>query len=233
MSQPFFAHPTAIIDAPCTIGDDTKIWHFCHVDSGAVVGMACVIGQGCYVARGAVLGDRVRVQNHVSIYAGVTIESDVFIGTHAVFTNVSNPRAEVDRRGLYEKTLVRRGATIGTRATILCGVTIGRYAFVAAGAVVTKSVPDYALVIGVPARHRAWMSRHGHILTPPRERGLYFPDWTLDGRPLPLGGIVTCPESGLRYREEAGVLRCLDLDEDAPLPAALRVGKDMYRNFKR
>ena len=213
MMLTFHAHPSAVIDDPSAIGEGTKIWHFCHVDRGATIGKGCVIGQGCYVAHGAIVGDRVKIQNNVSIYTGTVIEDDVFIGPSAVLTNVSNPRAEVSRHDFYEKTLIRRGATIGANATIVCGITIGRYAFVAAGAVVTKSVPDYALVAGVPAHRLAWVSRHGH--------------------PLAWDHIMTCPESGLRYREDDGVLRCLDLDEDKPLPDEMRVGKDLYRNFKR
>ena len=158
-----------------------------------------------------------KVQNNVSIYEGTVIEDDVFLGPSCVLTNVTNPRSQVVRRALYEKTLIRRGASIGANATVVCGTTIGRYAFVGAGAVVTKDVPDYALVAGVPARFRGWMSRHGHPLRNP------------DG-----GGVMTCPESGLRYREVApGTLRCLDLDEDAVLPPAQAVGTAAYDSFKR
>ena len=200
----FFAHASACIDEPCQIGDGTQIWHFCHVMSGALIGGGCVLGQNVFVAAGAVLGDRVRVQNNVSIYDGVTIEDDVFLGPSCVLTNVSNPRAEIRRRGAFEATRIRRGATVGANATVVCGITVGRHAFIAAGAVVTHDVPDYALVVGVPARRTAWMGRHGEKLV--KGPGGSETDWI-------------CPASGMRYREEGGVLRCLDLDEEAPLAA--------------
>jgi UDP-2-acetamido-3-amino-2,3-dideoxy-glucuronate N-acetyltransferase len=158
----------------------------------------------------------VKVQNNVSIYEGTIIEDDVFLGPSCVLTNVTNPRSQVLRRALYETTLIRRGASIGANATVVCGITIGRYAFIAAGAVLSKDVPDYALMVGVPARQKGWMSRHGHILKNP------------DGE-----GVMTCPESGLRYREDKpGVLSCLDLDEDAPLPDELAIGKVGYDSLK-
>jgi UDP-2-acetamido-3-amino-2,3-dideoxy-glucuronate N-acetyltransferase len=197
----FDAHPTACIDEPCDIGEGTQIWHFCHVMSGARIGRACVLGQNVFVASRAALGDRVRVQNNVSLYDGVTIEDDVFLGPSCVLTNVRNPRAEVRRGHRPTPTLVRRGATIGANATIVCGITVGRYAFVAAGAVVTHEVPDYALVMGVPARFVGWVGRHGQELAVDTEAGLWV-----------------CPESGYRYREVGGMLRCLDLEEDALLP---------------
>jgi UDP-2-acetamido-3-amino-2,3-dideoxy-glucuronate N-acetyltransferase len=197
----WFAHATACVDAPCIIGEGTQIWHFCHVMSGARIGRACVLGQNVFVAARAVIGDRVRIQNNVSIYDGVEIEDDVFLGPSCVLTNVTNPRAEINRRAEVEPTRIRRGATIGANATIVCGVTIGRHAFIGAGAVVTHDVADYALVLGVPGRRVGWMGRHGVRLE--RE-----------------GNGWRCPESGLRYREEGGVLRCLDVDEDAPLPLA-------------
>jgi UDP-2-acetamido-3-amino-2,3-dideoxy-glucuronate N-acetyltransferase len=211
----FFAHPTAVVDEPATIGDGTKIWHFAHVFAGAKIGRKCIFGQNTMVADGVVIGDNVKVQNNVAIYAGTTIEDDVFLGPSCVLTNVTNPRSQVNRHSLYEKTLIRRGATVGANATIVCGITLGRYCFISAGAVVAKDVPDYALMVGVPARQRGWMSRHGHLLKPAAEETL------------------RCPESGLRYREvEPGVLRCLDLDEDTPLPAELSVGKTTYDEFK-
>ena len=152
----------------------------------------------------------------VSVYAGVVIEDDVFLGPSCVLTNVSNPRAEVNRHSLYEITRLKRGCTVGANATIVCGITIGRYAFVGAGSVVTKSVPDFALVVGNPARHIGWMSRHGHRLD------------SVDSH-----GVMRCPESGYRYQQtDAGVLRCLDLDEEAPLPPALRNGMKAYRQLK-
>lgn len=198
----FFAHPSACIDEPCEIGEGTKIWHYCHVMSGARIGRACVLGQNVFVARGAIVGDRVRVQNNVSIYDGVEIEDDVFLGPSCVLTNVANPRAEIRRHGRFEATRIRRGATIGANATIVCSVTVGRHAFVAAGAVVTRDVPDYALVLGVPGRCAGWVGRHGETLVPD---------------PSGAPGAWICPASGFRYREEEGVLRCLDLAEDAPL----------------
>ena len=150
----YFAHPTAVMDEGAVIGKGTKIWHFCHVMKGARIGERCVLGQNVNVDGGTIIGNNVKVQNNVSIYTGMEIEDDVFLGPSCVLTNVTNPRSQVNRRDLYEKTLIRRGATIGANATIVCGVTIGRYAFVAAGAVVTKDVPDYALVVGNPARQR-------------------------------------------------------------------------------
>ena len=204
MSEPtYLAHPTAIIDAGCSIGDGTRIWHFCHVSPGAIIGANCVLGQNVFIANDVRIGDNVKIQNNVSIYTGVELESDVFCGPSCVFTNVSNPRSQIVRRHLYERTLVRRGATVGANATIVCGVTIGRYAFVGAGAVVCSDVPDYALMLDVPARQRGWMSRHGHRLPDPGANG-----------------IRACPETGWRYEEaEPGVLRCLDWPEDKALPA--------------
>jgi len=200
----YFVHPTAIIDEPCTIGKGTKIWHFCHVMSGARIGERCVLGQNVFIGSDVVIGNNVKIQNNVSVYTGVELEDDVFCGPSCVFTNVSNPRSEIVRHHLYERTLVRRGATIGANATIVCGVTIGRYAFIGAGAVVVSDVPDYALMLGVPARQRGWVSRHGHRLQNPSDEG-----------------IMICPESGWRYKEvEPGVLRCLDWPEDEPLPAS-------------
>ncbi len=204
----YFAHPTAVVDEPCEVGEGTKIWHFCHVSQGAVLGAGCNLGQNVFIASGVRLGCRVKIQNNVSVYAGTTIEDDVFLGPSCVLTNVSNPRSQVDRHALYERTLLQRGATIGANATIVCGVRIGRYAFVAAGAVVTTSVPDYALVMGVPARQVGWMSRHGQRLGAPDA-----------------AGIMVCPESGLRYALERGAVRCLDLDEGAALPVDLAIGK--------
>jgi UDP-2-acetamido-3-amino-2,3-dideoxy-glucuronate N-acetyltransferase len=166
------------------------------------------------IAEKAVIGDRVKIQNNVAVYTGVTLEDDVFLGPSCVLTNVANPRSQIVRRALYEKTLIRKGATIGANATIVCGVTLGRYAFVAAGAVVTRDVPDYGFVVGIPGRVRGWASRHGHPLRKPDPAGIYI-----------------CPESGLRYQEFSGALRCLDLDEDAPLPADLATGQRSYRDY--
>jgi UDP-2-acetamido-3-amino-2,3-dideoxy-glucuronate N-acetyltransferase len=208
----FFRHESAFVDDGCEIGDGTKIWHFCHVQSGATIGRNCILGQNVNVAGGVTIGDGVKVQNNVSIYTGTIVEDYVFLGPSCVLTNVTNPRSEINRHRLYETTRIRRGASIGANATIVCGTTIGRYAFVGAGAVVAKDVPDYALMIGVPARQVGWVSRHGLPLKQPDANGVY-----------------TCPESGLRYREfDAGRLSCLDLDEDAMLPDAMRVGTVCY-----
>ncbi len=200
----FFVHPSACVDESCTIGAGTRIWHFCHVMSGARIGCDCVLGQNVFVAGGAVVGSRVRVQNNVSIYDGVVVEDDVFLGPSCVLTNVSTPRAGIDRRSHFEPTLLRRGATIGANATVVCGVTVGRHAFVAAGAVVTRSVPDYALIVGVPGRPAGWMGRHGERLVPD------------PGGPH---GAWICPASGLHYREADGGLRGVEVGEDAPLPS--------------
>jgi len=197
----YYAHPSAYIDMPCEIGEGTKIWHFSHVMPNSKIGKRCILGQNVHVASDVVIGDNVKIQNNVSLYTGAHIEDDVFLGPSCVFTNIVNPRSEVVRRHMYEKTLVRRGASVGANATIVCGCTIGRFAFIAAGAVVTRDVPDYGLMMGVPARQAGWMSRHGHRLA--------GPDAT---------GVMTCPQSGLRYQEKAGRLVCLDLDESTPLP---------------
>ena len=157
----FFAHPTAVIDAGCTIGKESKIWHFSHIMDGAVVGEGCNIGQNVVVSPGVILGRNVKVQNNVSIYTGVTCGDDVFLGPSCVFTNVINPRSAVNRKDQFASTSVGQGATIGANATILCGIRIGKYAFVGAGAVVTKDVPDFALVMGNPARQRGWVSKMG------------------------------------------------------------------------
>jgi UDP-2-acetamido-3-amino-2,3-dideoxy-glucuronate N-acetyltransferase len=206
-----FQHGSSFVDEGAVIGEGTKIWHFCHVQDGARIGRHCVLGQNVNVAGGVVIGDGVKIQNNVSIYSGTVIEDWVFLGPSCVLTNVTNPRAEIDRHALYEPTRIRRGASIGANATIVCGIEIGRYAFVAAGAVVTRSQPDYALVVGVPGRHAGWISRHGLPLTG-----------------CDAGGVYRCPESGLRYRETAGVLRCLDVPEDEFLPTEMRRGRRVY-----
>jgi UDP-2-acetamido-3-amino-2,3-dideoxy-glucuronate N-acetyltransferase len=167
-----------------------------------------------FVAGGVVVGNNVKVQNNVSIYTGAVIEDDVFLGPSCVLTNVTNPRSQIVRHDLYEKTVIRRGATVGANSTIVCGVELGRYSFVSAGAVVTKNVPDYALVKGVPAKQTGWVSRHGIPLRQPNAEG-----------------IMVCHESGYRYKEvEPGVVKCLDLDEDAPLPLEQAVGRVFYRD---
>lgn len=165
MSTPnYFIHPTAVVDEGCEIGEGVKIWHFSHLMPGCKVGDDCTIGQGVFIASNVVLGKNVKVQNNVSIYEGVTCEDDVFLGPSMVFTNVVNPRSEVSRKNEYQKTIVRKGASIGANATIICGNEIGRYAFIGAGAVVTKPVPPYALIVGNPGKQRGWMSEQGHPL---------------------------------------------------------------------
>tara|TARA_B110001469_G_scaffold99792_1_gene96898 strand:- start:2271 stop:2921 length:651 start_codon:yes stop_codon:yes gene_type:complete len=213
----FYSHETAIVDDGAQVGDGTKIWHFAHVFKGAIIGENCSFGQNTMVSDGVVIGSNVKVQNNVAIYTGTTIEDDVFLGPSCVLTNVTNPRSQVVRRNLYEETLIRRGATIGANATIVCGITLGRYSFIAAGAVIAKDVPDYAMMVGVPGRQVGWMSRHGHPLKNPDAEG-----------------IMICPESGYRYQEgKEGVLRCLDLGEDEPLPENLAVGHHSYDDFKQ
>src|SRR5581483_5829408 len=203
--QNYYVHPSAFIDMPCEIGEGTKIWHFCHVMPNVKIGARCILGQNVCVASGVVIGNNVKIQNNVSVYTGVELEDDVFCGPSCVFTNIVKPRSQIVRRHLYERTLVRRGATIGANATIVCGAAVGRYAFIGAGAVVRGDVPDYALMLGVPAVQKGWMSRHGHRL-----------------RMRDAEGNLVCPESGWRYREfEPGLLRCLDWPEDEPLPAAV------------
>jgi UDP-2-acetamido-3-amino-2,3-dideoxy-glucuronate N-acetyltransferase len=215
--RPFFVHESAYVDDGAEIGAGTKIWHFSHIMKGARIGERSILGQNVNVDGGAVIGNNVKIQNNVSVYTGVVIEDDVFLGPSCVLTNVTNPRSQVNRHSLYEVTNLKRGCTIGANSTIVCGVKIGRYAFVGAGSVVTKDVPDFALVIGNPARQAGWMSRHGHRLE--------SPDAT---------GVMVCPESGYRYQEiEPGVLRCLDLDEEAPLPADLSKGTKPYRELKK
>lgn len=215
---PFFRHPSAVVDPRAQVGAGSKIWHFSHVMSGAELGENCNLGQNVVVSPGVKLGRNVKVQNNVSIYTGATIEDDVFLGPSCVLTNISNPRSQINRRDLYESTLIRQGATIGANATIVCGTTLGRYCFVAAGAVVTKDVPDYALVRGNPARQSGWMSRHGHALE--------FKD-----------GTATCPESGLKYeqivQQGQATVRCVDVNENAALPCSQATGTAPYRAVKR
>ena len=184
----YFAHPSSFVDEGATVGAGTKIWHFCHVMPGAVIGERCNLGQNVVVMSTARLGNNVKVQNNVSIYDGVVLEDDVFCGPSCVFTNVSNPRSHVSRKHEYRRTLVRRGATIGANATLVCGVTLGAYAFIGAGAVVTSDVPAYALMVGVSARRVGWMCRCG-------ER-------------LPVtGGRATCAACGTAYEERDGAVR--------------------------
>lgn len=182
-----FIHPSAIVEPGAELGPGVKIWHFCHVLSGAQIGARSMLGQGCYVGARVVLGSGVRVQNNVSLYDGVELADDVFVGPSAVFTNVKRPRAFVDRKADYQPTLVRQGATIGANATVLPGIVVGSYAFVAAGSVVSRSVSDHALVVGVPARHLGWVSRAGERLDFVGERAvcpLTGESYTLeDGQP--------------------------------------------------
>ncbi len=159
-----FIHATAVVDLPCEIGDGTKVWHFCHLMSGCRIGSHCNLGQNVFVASGVTLGNHVRVQNNVSIYAGVEIEDNVFLGPSMVFTNISTPRSHVSRKDSYEPTYVKRGATIGANATVVCGNTVGEYAFIGAGTVVTRDIPSYALVVGSPAKQVGWMCRCGERL---------------------------------------------------------------------
>ncbi len=182
----YYAHPTAVIDGGCSIGRGTRIWHFSHIMEGAVIGENCNIGQNVVISPGVVLGRNVKVQNNVSVYTGVTCGDDVFLGPSCVFTNVVNPRSAVNRKSEYRTTKVGKGATVGANSTIVCGHDIGEYAFIGAGAVVTKDVPAYALVVGNPAVQTGWMSEYGHKL--------HFGE----------NNIAVCPESGCRYRLENG-----------------------------
>ena len=174
-----FVHPTACVDQPCQIGDGTKIWHFSHVMAGATIGQNCVFGQNVMVGPQVIIGDRCKIQNNVSLYTGVELEDGVFCGPSCVFTNVNNPRAEIERKDEFRPTRVRRGVTIGANATIVCGVELGAYSFVAAGAVVTKDVPAFALVAGMPARRIGWMSHAGEKLD----------------------ADLVCPRTGQRYEQ--------------------------------
>ncbi|MCU7373371.1 acyltransferase [Paucibacter sp. O1-1] len=178
----YWKHESAIVDEGAQLGEGSKVWHFAHVSPGARIGAGCSLGQGVYVGNDVSIGDNVRIQNNVSVYDAVTLEDDVFCGPSMVFTNVYNPRAAVARKNEYRKTLVKRGATLGANCTIVCGATIGRYAFVGAGAVVQKDVADFALMVGVPARRIGWMSRHGERLR------------------FDAAGQAVCPATGERYR---------------------------------
>lgn len=194
MEKEYFAHETAVIDEGCEIGKGTKIWHFSHIMNGCKLGENCNIGQNVVVSPGVVLGKNVKVQNNVSIYSGVICEDDVFLGPSMVFTNVTNPRSAVNRRGQYTKTVVKKGASIGANATIVCGHDIGEFAFVGAGAVITKEVPPYALVVGNPARQIGWMSEFGHRL-----------DFNEKG-------LAECPESHEKYELNKGQVKKISKD---------------------
>lgn len=214
-------HPTAVIDPRARIGSGTRVWHFTHISDDCEIGEDSNIGQNVFIASRVSIGRNVKIQNNVSVYTGTTIEDDVFLGPSCVLTNVSNPRSQVSRREIYEETRICRGATLGANATIVCGVTIGRYAFVAAGAVVTKDVPDYALVQGNPARQAGWMSRHAHKLA------------------FNQSGVARCPESGFEYKLNAatgmqtGFVTCIDVSEASPLPTEKAIGRKSYRAFSR
>lgn len=187
--QSYYAHPSAVLDEGCEIGEGTKIWHFCHIMADARIGAQCSLGQNVFVASGVVLGNNIKVQNNVSIYTGVICEDDVFLGPSMVFTNVINPRSAVIRKNEYKETYVEKGVTIGANATIVCGTRIGAFSFIGAGAVVTKDVPSYALVVGNPGRVIGWMSDNG-------ER-LHFDE----------GGLAICPGDGQRYRQINGMVQ--------------------------
>ena len=186
-------HPSAIVDAGAQLGDGTRIWHFVHVCGGARIGEGCSLGQGVFVGHDVIIGRNVKIQNHVSVYDAVTLEDDVFCGPSMVFTNVHNPRSAVPRKAEYRRTLVKKGATLGANCTIVCGTTIGAHAFVGAGAVVSRDVPAYALVVGVPARRIGWMSRHGERL-----------DLPASGQ-----GEAVCPATGERYRLDGETLAAM------------------------
>jgi len=188
MSDSYFVHPSSIVDEGCEIGKGTKIWHFSHIMPNCRIGENCNLGQNVVVSPDVVLGNNVKVQNNVSIYTGVICEDDVFLGPSMVFTNVINPRSAVNRKSEYKKTFVRKGASIGANATIICGIEIGTFAFIAAGAVVTKDVPAYALVVGNPARQKGWMSEYGQKLE------------------FDSSGLAICPESKEKYQLKNGVV---------------------------
>jgi UDP-2-acetamido-3-amino-2,3-dideoxy-glucuronate N-acetyltransferase len=185
-----FIHPTAVVDEGCELGEGTHVWHFCHLSAGAKLGRNCNLGQNVFVAPRVQIGNNVKIQNNVSVYEGVTLEDDVFCGPSMVFTNVRNPRSHVNRRGQYEHSRVGRGATLGANSTVVCGVNIGAFAFVGAGAVVTQDVPEYAMVVGVPARIAGWMSAHGERLPP------------FDSE-----GLARCPATGETYEMRGGIVR--------------------------
>ena len=184
--MPTTIHPTAIVDEGAMLGDDCRVWHFTHISAGARIGARCSFGQNVYVGNDVTIGSNVKIQNNVSVYDAVSLEDDVFCGPSMVFTNVYNPRSAVTRKSEYRRTLVSLGATLGANCTVVCGVKIGRYAFVGAGAVVNRDVPDFALMLGVPARQAGWMSRFGERL----------------GLPIRGSGEAQCPHSGDRYRLE-------------------------------
>ena len=185
----YYAHPSSFIDEPCTIGNGTRIWHFCHIMENAVIGDNCNIGQNVMIGKSVVLGNGVKVQNNVSLYEGVSCENDVFIGPSVVFTNVINPRSAISRKHEFKPTIIKHGASIGANATIVCGITIGEFAFIGAGSVVTKSILPYALVMGNPAKQKGWMSEHGHKL--------HFDE----------NNVAICKETGEQYVLKDGAVK--------------------------
>jgi UDP-2-acetamido-3-amino-2,3-dideoxy-glucuronate N-acetyltransferase len=196
----YFVHESSYVDEPSEIGVGCKIWHFSHIMKNSQLGDGCILGQNVLVSPDVVVGRNCKIQNNVSLYTGVILEDDVFCGPSCVFTNVINPRSQIVRRGEYQQTLVKRGATLGANSTIICGATLGRYCFIGAGAVVRGDVPDYALMLGVPARQKGWMGRHGFRLE--------------DGG----DGTFRCPDSGWIYRLVDGQLKCDNLSEDESMP---------------
>ena len=188
-------HPSAIVDAGAQLGEGTRVWHFAHVCGGARIGDGCSLGQGVYVGNDVRIGHNVKIQNNVSVYDAVTLEDDVFCGPSMVFTNVHNPRSAVTRKNEYRPTRVKQGATLGANCTIVCGTTVGEYAFIGAGSVVNRDVPDFALMVGVPARRIGWMSRHGERL-----------DLPVSGE-----GEAACPATGERYRLQGDVVTCMEV----------------------
>jgi len=208
MAKDYYVHDSSFVDEGTTIGSCTKNCNFSHIMKNPIIGKKCNFGQNVSVPGGVKIGSNVKVQNNVSIYEGTQIKDDVFLAPSCVLTNVTKPRSQIVRRGLYEKMLMKKGATIGENATIVCGVVLGRYCFIAASAVVAKDVPDYTLIVGVPGKNKGWISRHGIPLI----------DCDDDG-------IMVCRESGYRYQKDAnGILKCLDLDEEAPLPKDKSIG---------
>ena len=209
----YFTHESAFVDDDVQIGDGTSIWHVSHVMKGSTIGSDCKIGQNVVIGPDAVIGNGVKIQSNVSVYKGVILEDYVFCGPSMVFTNVYNPRSEIPRMDEVKDTLVKRGASLCANCTIVCGITIGRYAFVGAGAVVTKDVPDYGLVVGVPGKQVGWMSRHGYKLSAPDEKG-----------------EMNCSGSDFKYKmDDQGNLKCLDVDEYHPLPDELAKPTRKYR----
>jgi len=211
----FFNHSTSVIDDGAIIGDGTRIWHFAHISKGAIIGKNCNIGQNCFIGMDVVIGNSVKIQNNVSIYTGTLVEDEVFLGPSCVLTNVSNPRSQINRHLYFEKIILRKGCTIGANATIVCGIEIGRYAFIGAGTVVNKSVRDYELITGVPGKKIGWMSRHGHRLD------------------FNSSDMAVCPESGYSYQLKNDTVKCLDIGEETALPESKATGAGYYRDYKK